>query len=333
MARSADLRPAEPLVEARDLSKDFDIRGSSAKVHAADRVSFSVRPRECVGLVGESGSGKTTIGRCLLRLETPTSGEMLFRGEPLHAVTDGEFRRYRAKLQIVFQDPFDSMNPRWSVGQIIGEMLDLHTTLRGAGRDKRIEELLTLVGLEADIKNAAPRQLSAGRQQRVAIARAIATEPDFIVLDEPTSALTPETTTEIIQLLMDLSQRLGLAYLFISHDLTTVRYICHQVAVMYLGQIVEIGTKEQVLNTPRHPYSQALLSSHLFPDLTHRRVERKERMSLKGEIPSPIDLPKGCYLHGRCPSQVDRCRDMPQALTALPDARKVRCWRVEAGEI
>jgi len=153
------------------------------------------------------------------------------------------------------------------------------------------------------------------------------------VLDEPTSALTPETTAEIIHLLMDLSQRLGLAYLFISHDLTTVRYICHQVAVMYLGQIVEIGTKEQVLGAPRHPYSKALLASHLFSDLSNRRVDRKERISLQGEIPSPIDLPKGCYLYGRCPVQVARCRDMPQVLATMSDARKVRCWRAEAGEI
>ena len=168
------------------------------------------------------------------------------------------------------------------------------------------------MGSTRAVKDASPSALSAGRQQRIAIARAIATNPDFIVLDEPTSALTPETTAEIIRLLMDLSSRLGLAYLFISHDLTTVRVICHQVAVMYLGQIVEIGTKEQVFNTPRHPYSKALLSSHLFPDLDHRRVEREQRLSLKGEIPSPINLPKGCYLYGRCPSQVDRCRDMPQ---------------------
>lgn len=332
-ARSADLLSGAPLVEVRDLSKDFDIRGSKSKVHAADHVSFAIRPRECLGLVGESGSGKTTIGRCLLRLETPTTGEFLFREEPLHAITEEEFRKYRAKLQIVFQDPFDSMNPRWSVAEIIGEMLDLHTSLKGAARIARIDELLVMVGLDPALKDASPRQLSAGRQQRIAIARAIATNPDFIVLDEPTSALTPETTAEIIHLLMDLSARLGLAYLFISHDLTTVRVICHQVAVMYLGQIVEVGTKEQVFGTPRHPYSKALLSSHLFPDLDHRRVERKERMSLKGEIPSPINLPKGCYLYGRCPSQVDRCREMPQTLAALPDARKVRCWRVEAGEI
>ena len=332
-ARSTDVPPGPALITVKDLSKDFDIRGSAAKVHAADRVSFAIRPRESLGLVGESGSGKTTVGRCLLRLETPTAGEILFRGEPLHAVSEEELRRYRTKLQIVFQDPFDSMNPRWSVAEVIGEMLDLHTSLTGAAKTARIGELLAMVGLDPALHDASPRQLSAGGQQRIAIARAIATSPDFIVLDEPTSALTPETTAEIIHLLMDLSAQLGLAYLFISHDLTTVRYICHQVAVMYLGQIVEIGTKEQVFNTPRHPYSKALLSSHLFPDIEHRRVERKDRTSLEGEIPSPINLPKGCYLYGRCPSQVERCRDMPQVLSTLPDERKVRCWRVEAGEV
>jgi len=333
MAGSADVPEAAPLIAVRDLSKDFDVRGSAAKVHAADRVSFNIRPRECLGLVGESGSGKTTVGRCLLRLETLTGGEIHFGQIPLHAISENELRRFRTKLQIVFQDPFDSMNPRWSVADVIGEMLDLHTELRGPAKAARVDELLKLVGLDPTMRDAAPHQLSAGRQQRIAIARAIATNPDFIVLDEPTSSLTPETTAEIIHLLMDLSARLGLAYLFISHDLTTVRYICHRVAVMYLGQIVEIGTKEQVFGAPRHPYSKALLSSHLFPDLSHRRVDRQERTSLRGEIPSPIDLPKGCYLYGRCPAQVDRCRDVPQKLTPLSDAREVRCWRVEAEEI
>jgi len=333
-ARSSDLQATTaPLIEVRGLSKDFDIRGSKNKVHAADSVSLSIRPGESLGLVGESGSGKTTVGRCLLRLEAPTKGEILFRGAPLHAISESEFRRYRAKLQVVFQDPFDSMNPRWTVGDVIGEMLDLHTTLTKEQKDARIGELLTLVGVEPNLRNASPRQLSAGRQQRVAVARAIATDPEFVVLDEPTSALTPETTAEIIHLLMTLSQRLGLAYLFISHDLTTVQYICHRVAVMYLGQVVEIGTKEQIFETPKHPYSKALLSAHLFPDVDNRRVDRPDRSSLKGEIPSPINLPKGCYLYGRCPSQVERCRDMQQTLTTLPDGREVRCWRAAEGQL
>ncbi|HIF08871.1 MAG TPA: ABC transporter ATP-binding protein, partial [Sneathiellales bacterium] len=192
-----------------------------------------------------------------------------------------------------------------------------------------------LVGLEESFVQALPKEISAGRQQRVSIARAIASNPDFIVLDEPTSALTPETTAEIIELLIDLSNKLGIAYLFISHDLTTVKFICHRVVVMYLGQIVEIGTKDQVFETPRHPYAKALLSAHLFPDVANRRVDREVRESLQGEIPSPIteNLPKGCYLFGRCPSQVEKCRNMPQELTELEDGRLVRCWRVQEGEL
>jgi oligopeptide/dipeptide ABC transporter ATP-binding protein len=205
--------------------------------------------------------------------------------------------------------------------------------MNAAERQARIDALLTLVGLDPAVKAVAPRQLSAGRQQRVAIARAIATEPDFVVLDEPTSALTPETTAEIIQLLMELSRRLGISYLFISHDLTTVEYICHRVAVMYLGQVVEIGTKEQVFRNAAHPYTRALLAAHLFPDVENRRVDRRTQATLAGEIPSPIDLPKGCYLYGRCPSQVPECASMKQDLRRLADGRDVRCWRVAEGKI
>jgi oligopeptide/dipeptide ABC transporter ATP-binding protein len=330
---SAEIADVAPLIEVRGLSKAFDIRGSKAKVHAADDVSFRIRPGECLGLVGESGSGKTTTGRCLLRLEAPSSGELLFQGQSLTALDEAAFRRFRARLQIVFQDPFDAMNPRWTVGEVIGELLSLHTDLDAAGRAARMEELLALVGLDPRVTRLLPRQLSAGRQQRVAIARAIATSPDFVVLDEPTSALTPETTAEIIRLLTDLSRRLGLAYLFISHDLTTVDYVCHRVAVMYLGQIVEIGSKEQVFEAPSHPYTRALLAAHLFPDLRTRRVDRKDRPTLRGEIPSPIDLPKGCYLFGRCPSQVEKCRSLKQELAPLTDGRAVRCWRVTEGDM
>ena len=332
-ANSAALAAGEALIDVRSLSKQFAIRGSTAKVHAADDVSFRIRPGECLGLVGESGSGKTTTGRCLLRLEVPSSGDVLFHGTSLAGLSEKAFRPYRAKLQMVFQDPLDSINPRWSVGQVIGELLDLHTDLAGAARRARIDELLVLVGLDPRVQTLQPRDLSAGRQQRVAIARAIATNPEFIVLDEPTSALTADTTAEIIRLLMDLSSRLGLSYLFISHDLTTVRTICHNVAVMYLGQVVELGTKEQVFQTPSHPYSQALLAAHLFPDLEHRRIDRVGGPALAGEIPSPIDLPKGCYLVGRCPAQVPRCAEQRQVLTPLPDGRSVRCWRVSEGNL
>jgi oligopeptide/dipeptide ABC transporter ATP-binding protein len=324
-----------PLLVINDLTKHFPIRSSQSKVHAAEKVSFSVRPGECLGLVGESGSGKTTVGLCLLRLEEPTAGEILFRDKDLASVDLDVFRRQRGKMQIVFQDPLDSLNPRWTVQQVLREPLDLHTDLSNEQKFDRMRELLDLVGLEHSVIRALPREMSAGHQQRVSIARAIASDPDFIVLDEPTSALTPETTAEIIQLLIDLSNKLGIAYLFISHDLTTVKYICHRVVVMYLGQVVEIGTKEQVFETPRHPYARALLASHLFPDVSDRRVDREVRETLHGEIPSPIteNLPKGCYLYGRCPSQVDRCQEEKQELATLDDGRSVRCWRVSEGDL
>ena len=328
-------RDAAPILEVKDMSKLFPIRGSESKVHAAEHVDFELRPGECLGLVGESGSGKTTIGRCVLRLVEPTQGEIIFQNRNIAEIRPNEFRKFRGDLQIVFQDPLDSLNPRWTVHQVLSEPLKLHTNLSTEEKESRISELLALVGLEPSMRYALPREMSAGRQQRASIARAIASNPDFIVLDEPTSALTPETTAEIIQLLMDLSSKLGIAYLFISHDLTTVKYICHRVVVLYLGQIVEVGTKDQVFNDPQHPYSKALLSSHLFPDTADRRVEREVRETLEGEIPSPIteNLPKGCYLYGRCPSQVDKCRDLPQELAKLDDGRSVRCWRVAEGDL
>ena len=324
-----------PLLRIENLTKHFPIRASKSKVHAAEEVTFSLSPGECLGLVGESGSGKTTVGRCLLRLEQPTAGTIDFQGTDLSTVSMNDFRSFRSKMQIVFQDPLDSLDPRWTVQQVLREPLDLHTDMTKQEKGVRIAELLALVGLDTSIVLALPKELSAGRQQRVSIARALASGPDFMVLDEPTSALTPETTAEIIRLLIELSNKLGLAYLFISHDLTTVKYICHRVIVMYLGQVVEIGTKDQVFNTPRHPYAKALLASHLFPDVENRRVDREVRETLEGEIPSPIteNLPKGCYLFGRCPSQVEKCRDMAQVLTPLDDGRDVRCWRVTEGDL
>jgi oligopeptide/dipeptide ABC transporter ATP-binding protein len=326
-ARAADVAAAEPLLAVQSLTKQFPIRGSDAKVHAADQVSFEIRRGETLGLVGESGSGKTTVGRCIVRLEDPTAGEIRYRGEDIGAIKRAQFTPYRKIVQIVFQDPFDAMNPRWTVEETLREPLKLHTDLAADAVQVRVTELLEMVGLAPGLRHAKPRQLSAGRQQRVAIARAIATGPEFVVLDEPTSALSPEARAEIIRLLIALSQRLGIAYLFISHDLTTVKYICHRVVVMYLGQVVEVGDKEALFDEPRHPYAKALLASHLFPDISDRRVDRAERITLKGEIPSPVSLPKGCYLYGRCPSQVERCAAMPQALAPMVDGRLVRCWR------
>ncbi len=326
---------SEPLMKVNSLIKEFPIRGSKSRVHAVDNATFELRAGECLGLVGESGSGKTTIGRCVLRLEQPTSGEIIFHDERLDTLSMREFQHKRSNLQIVFQEPLDSLNPRWTVEQVLREPLDLHTKLSEQEKMTRITELLNLVGLEPSMRQALPREMSAGRQQRTSIARAIASNPDFIVLDEPTSALTPETTAEIIRLLMDLSSSLGISYLFISHDLTTVKYICHRVVVLYLGQIVEVGTKEQVFNDPQHPYSRALLAAHLFPDTSDRRVDRDVRESLEGEIPSPVteNLPKGCYLYGRCAHQQEKCKDMKQELKAMDDGRLVGCWRVLEGDL
>ena len=335
VAGAAEAEPSadEPLVGVEGLSKDFDIRGSKDKVHAADDVSFAVHRGEAIGLVGESGSGKTTVGRCIVRLEEPTRGTVRYRDEVVSNLTQREFTPFRNDMQIVFQDPTDSMNPRWSVEQVLTEPLDLHTTLTAAEKRKRVTALMKMVGIDPAVREVKPRQLGAGRQQRIAIARALATEPAFIVLDEPTSALSPETRAEIIELLIRLSRELDIAYLFISHDLTTIERVCDRVVVMYLGQVVETGTRAEVFRAPLHPYSRALLASHLFPDIADRRVDRPERVTLKGEIPSPVSLPEGCYLYGRCPSQVERCRAMPQTLEEVSTGRSVRCWRAVAGEL
>ena len=332
-APAAEGETAGPLVSVEGLSKDFDIRGSKDKVHAADDVSFDVHRGEAIGLVGESGSGKTTVGRCIVLLEEPTRGTVRYRDEVVSNLTQREFTPFRNAMQIVFQDPTDSMNPRWSVEQVLTEPLNLHTSLSPAEKSARVTALLDMVGIDPAVREVKPRQLGAGRQQRIAIARALATEPAFIVLDEPTSALSPETRAEIIELLIRLSRELDIAYLFISHDLTTVERLCDRVVVMYLGQVVETGTRDEVFQTPLHPYSGVLLASHLFPDIADRRVDRPERVTLKGEIPSPVSLPEGCYLYGRCPSQVERCRAMPQVLEEVSAGRSVRCWRAVAGEL
>jgi oligopeptide/dipeptide ABC transporter ATP-binding protein len=333
IAAEAGGQQQRALVQTRDLTKHFPLRNSDKKVQAVDRVSFAVDHGETLGLVGESGSGKTTVGRCLIRLEEPTSGEIVYDGVDISTLSRSKLRSYRSKIQIVLQDPFDSLNPRWTIEETLTEALDLHTDLSKAGKRKRCEELIGLVGLETSILARKPQGIGAGALQRASIARALACEPEFIVLDEPTSVLSPRSRIGLIELLKRLQRELGVSYLFISHDLTTVRYLCDKIAVMYLGQIVEKGTVDQVFAAPRHPYSAALLSAHLVPDPSQRRVDRKVPAALQGEIPSPIDLPKGCYLASRCPYAVDACRSNPQMLTDLADGRSVRCHRVAKGEI
>ncbi|MBV9079192.1 MAG: ABC transporter ATP-binding protein, partial [Methylobacteriaceae bacterium] len=334
VAPASAARAEEPVLEVRGLVKRFPIRGSTKTVHAVDDVSLSIGPGETLGLVGESGSGKTTVGRCLLRLIEPEAGEILFRGQPIQSLSPAALRPYRSKLQIVFQDPQDQLNPRWRVRDVLAEPLDLHGALARPERDARIAELLDLVGVPIALSEARPRALSAGLQQRLSIARALATDPALIVLDEPTSALAPAARAGVVRLLRDLQARLGLSYLFISHDLNTVRYLCHRIAVMYLGQVVEIGTSQEVFARPRHPYTRALLAAHLTPDPTRRRVDRVATERLEGEIPSPIDLPTGCYLAGRCPAERGpRCRDERQRLLADAGGRLARCWRATGGEL
>ncbi len=331
-ARSAEIGDRPVLLQVKDLHKTFPLQHSAKVVQAVDRVSFQLRGGETFGLVGESGSGKTTVGRTLLHLEQPTGGEILFQGHPLHEMAERQLRPLRARMQIVFQDPMDSMDPRWTIEQVISEPLGL-TELSATAKAARVQQLLQAVALPLELRAEKPRALSAGQRQRVAVARAMAPDPDFIVLDEPTSALTPETTVEMLSLLRRLQLDFGVSYLFISHDLATVRVLCHRIAVLYLGQVVETGAKEDIFAAPRHPYTRALLASHLYPELENRRVDRAVRETLKGEVPSPVDLPSGCYLYGRCPMQRERCRSEPQELTRIEEDRAVRCWRVGEGEI
>lgn len=322
-----------PLVTLDALTKHFPLRGSDKVVQAVDRVTLTIGKGEAVGLVGESGSGKTTVGRCLLQLVPPTAGRIAFAGTDITALPKAELRRLREKMQIVFQDPFDSLNPRWTLAEILAEPLKIHAPAAVSAHRARAAEALRLVDLDPALLDRRPRGLGASTLQRVNIARALILNPEFVVLDEPTSVLAPRARTSLIALLARLQTELGISFLFISHDLTTVRYLCQRVAVMYLGQIVEEGTVEQVFGNPRHPYSQALLSAHLFPDPTHRRVDHPVPAALQGEIPSPIDVPKGCYLASRCPHAVDACRAEPQQLSALADGRQVRCARVLSGEV
>ena len=314
----------DPLVVVNDLIKWFPIdRGRM--VRAINGISFTIGRGEAVALVGESGSGKTTTGRCLVRLLEPTSGGIHFDGQDVMAMQPREFRKLRPRIQMVFQEPYDSLSPRMRVGRQIAEPLRMLRDLSTAERDARVVEALEMVRLGPAALERYPHQFSAGEQQRIGIARALVTRPDLIVLDEPTSALDVSVRAEILDLLSDLQERLGLAYLFISHDLTAVRRVCDRVAIMYLGKIVETGETEQIFEAPLHPYSRALLSSVLYPDPRHK----PPRFMLSGEIPSPIDLPKGCHLYQRCPWAEDRCAAAYPPVERFGPGRRVACYRAE----
>ena len=314
-----------PLLTAISLKKYYPVaRGFFGKpdyVRAVDDVSFSLEQGETLGLVGESGCGKSTLARLLLRLEDPTEGSILLDGLEMTTVRGEELRRMRGKFQMIFQDPYGSLNPRMSIFSILEEALKLHTRLDAAGRDKRIRELLKLVGLNPDYAMRYPHQFSGGQRQRIGIARALAVNPAFIIADEPVSALDVSVQAQIVNLLQDLQNQTGVAFLFIAHDLAVVEHICHRIMVMYLGRIMEIGPSEEVCSNPLHPYTLALLSS--VPQIDQSR--RRDRIILKGDVPSPLNPPSGCRFHTRCPFAQPRCSTEIPALQEVSPGRFCAC--------
>jgi len=308
------------LVSVENLVKRFPIKGGIlrrevASVKAVSEVSFQIKRGETLGLVGESGCGKSTLGRCLLRLLEPTSGKIFYNGQDITNLDHSQMRALRRNMQIIFQDPYASLNPRMTVEDIIAEPLEIHKI--GANRSerrKRIYELLDLCGLRREAVSRYPHEFSGGQRQRICIARALAVNPDFIVCDEPVSALDVSIQAQIINLMQDLQKELGLTYLFIAHDLQVVEHISDRVAVMYLGKIVEIADSDELYKNPRHPYTQALLSAIPIPDPNHH----SKRILLPGDVPSPINPPNGCYFHPRCPAVKDDCKG------SFPDLKSVK---------
>jgi oligopeptide/dipeptide ABC transporter ATP-binding protein len=311
------------LLSVENLVQHFPIAGSKALVRAVNDVSFDLEKGETLALVGESGSGKTTIGRCVLGLITPTAGKIAYRGTVMGGRRTVRSPELRGKLQLVFQEPTESLNPRMRVFELIDEPLRALKVNR-LDREKSVREAIRRVGLSASLLDRYPSEISMGLQQRVGVARAMISQPEVVVIDEPTSALDPTARAEIIDLLIRIQRELGTAYLFISHDLSAVRQISHRVAVLYLGMVVEHGPATKLFARPSHPYSVGLLSSVLLPNPS---IKRPRRIRLEGEIPSPIDLPKACYLAGRCPLAIEACRAaMPPEEAAGPD-HVVRCYR------
>ncbi|MFC3704254.1 ABC transporter ATP-binding protein [Devosia honganensis] len=314
------------LLSIEGLSKVF--RTKRGTVHAAEDVSFAVRRGSIVGLVGESGSGKTTVGRTLLRLTEPSGGRAMFDGVDLFSLPPREMRDYRRRLQIVFQDPMSSLNPRLRVGQIIAEGLEVHGT-SAARREKRVAELLSQVGLRPEHATRFPHEFSGGQRQRIGIARALAVEPELIIADEPVSALDVSVQAQILNLILDLQQRSPLAILFIAHDLAVVEYICDEVVVMYLGRIMEKGPSKAIYAAPRHPYTQALLASVPRADPTATR----ERVVLQGDIPSPLNPPSGCVFRTRCRFALPVCAEAVPPAVDTGGGHVVACIRRDDPEV
>ena len=320
---------AGPVLEVRDLRKHFPVhagllRRRVGSVLAVDGVSFEIRGGETLGLVGESGSGKSTVGKTVMRLIDPTSGEIRVRGEDVTRAGTARMRLLRRQMQMVFQDPYASLNPRLSARSIVAEPLENYSEIPRLEIAERVQALFQRVGLRPDQMVKFPHEFSGGQRQRLGVARALALEPGLIVADEPVSALDVSVQAQVLNLLMDLQDELGLAYLFISHDLAVVEHISHRVAVMYLGKIVELTDRETLFADPRHPYTRALLSAAPVPEPGARR----ERIILKGDIPSPINPPSGCRFHTRCPLAEDRCRIEEPLMRRINPGHTVACHLV-----
>ncbi len=317
--------PQDAILEVRNLKKYFPITGGFilqrkvADIKAVDDVSFFVRRGETLGLVGESGSGKTTIGRCILQLEKPTDGEVVFEGTDITQVGRDQLRTIRRRIQIIFQDPYSSLNPRMKVLDIVGEALTIHKLVKNKREYRlRVGELLQQVGLNPDMANRYPHEFSGGQRQRIGVARALAVEPEFIVADEPVSALDVSIQAQLINLLKDLQQELGLSYLMIAHDLAIVRHVSDRIAVMYLGKLMEVASWTDLYESPLHPYTKALLSAVPIPD-PDLEADR-DRIILQGGIPSPANPPSGCVFHTRCPIAIEECKHtIPEMRQITPD--------------
>jgi oligopeptide transport system ATP-binding protein len=322
----------EVMVRIEKLKKHFPItqgllRRAVGHVRAVDDVSLYILKGETLGLVGESGCGKSTLGRTILRLHKPTEGRILFEGVDLAGMTSADLRTMRSRMQIIFQDPYSSLNPRMTVEAIVGEPLVIHKIANGKELQERVEALLARVGLNPMLGNRYPHEFSGGQRQRIGVARALALNPSFIVADEPISALDVSIQAQVVNLLEDLQDEYNLTYLFITHDLSMVRYICDRVAVMYLGKIVELGPVAEIYDNPQHPYAQALLSAVPVPDPVVE--DHRKRIILEGDVPDPANPPEGCNFNTRCPLAFDRCYKEEPELKELITDHEISCFAVE----